>query len=269
MECVECRCQLEATSHTGRPRRYCSRSCQGRAYRRRRDQGRLNTAIRAAPGNELSATMLGIAIDLADAEGIEAVTLRSIAVRADAPLTAVQRDFGSRDRLVAMMVQYIISSRLRPSARTGDPVGTLRQLAEQEWKAYETHPWLVSVMASTRPPLVPAVLDISRDAIEVFMELGLDGDAALDRYLALSAYIQGMALLLRAEHRESVRSGTSYHAWWSEEVRRLDRTGTTLRHPWLAELTDQPRSNDFDTNACFRDGLHLIVSGLVHHAPVT
>lgn len=167
-----------------------------------------------------------------------------------------------------MMVQHILSSRIRPPAQTGDPVGTLTKLAEQEWRAYEFLPWLVSVMASTRPPLVPAVLDASRAAIEVFIALGLDGDVALDRYLAFSAYIQGMGLLLTAERRESVHAGTSYHAWWSEEIRRLDRTGNTLRHPWLAELTDQPRTNSFDSNACFHAGLHRVVTGLMHPTPV-
>lgn len=268
MECAECGRRWEAASHTGRPRRYCSRSCQGRAYRRRRDQGRLNAAIRAAPVDQRSATTLETAIAMADAEGVEAVTLRSIAARAGLALTAVQRDFSSRDRLVAMMVQHILSSRIRPPAQTGDPVGTLTKLAEQEWRAYESHPWLINVMASTRPPLVPAVLDASRAAIEVFMALGLDSDAALDRYLALSAYIQGMGLLLSAERRETVHSGTSYHAWWSEEIRRLDRTGNILRHPWLAELADQRRPNSFDANACFHDGLHRVASALVHPAPV-
>lgn len=122
-------------------------------------------------------------------------------------------------------------------------------------------------MASTRPPLVPAVLDAARATIEVFLELGLDDEAALNRYLALSAYIQGMGLLLIAEHRESAHSGSSYHSWWSEEIRRLDRSGSTLRHPWISELADQPRAGGFDANACFRANIHRVVSGLVDSGP--
>ena len=264
MECVECGARWETTARTGRPRRYCSRSCQGRAYRRRRDQGGLSAAPRTVTVDQQSTTALEAAIAMADTEGVDAVTLRSIAVRSGVALTAVQRAFGSRDRLVAMMVQHILAARMEPPARSNDPVGTLTTLAEQEWRAYESHPWLVSVMASARPPLVPAVLDASRGAIDAFMALGLNDDTALNRYLALSAYIQGMGLLLITERRESVRSGTSHHAWWSEEIRRLDRTGTTLRHPWLTELAAQPGADGFDANACFHDGLHRVVSGLVH-----
>lgn len=265
---MECGHRWDEAPRTGRPRRYCSRSCQGRAYRRRRDEGRLSAVLRPTSADERSTTTLKAAVSLADAEGARAVTLRTVAVRAGVPLAAVQRDFGSRDRLVAAMVQHVLSARPRPSTCVDDPAGTLVRLAEHEWSAYASHPWLVGVIASTRPPLVPAVLDASRAVVEVFTALGLDRDVALDRYVALSGYVQGMGLLLIAEHDEARHSGTSYRTWWRGEVRRLDRTGATLRHPWLAELADRRPADDFDASACFRDGLYRVVRGLVHPAAV-
>lgn len=264
MECVECGRQWEDVSQTGRPRRYCSRSCQGRAYRRRRDEGRLSQASRSHAADARSITALKSAVSMADDAGLAAVTLRTVAVRSDLPLAALQRDFGSRDRLVAAMVQHTLSSPPRSVVAPDDPVGALIDLAEHEWRTYQAHPWLVRAMASTRPPLVPSVLEASRATIEVFTSIGLNAEAALDRYLAFSAYIQGMGLLLLAEHEESVRTGTSSRAWWAQEIRRLDRTGATGRHPWFSELTAHPRVNDFDANACFHDGLHRVVSGLVN-----
>lgn len=201
---------------------------------------------------------------MADAEGITAVTLRSVAHRAGVPLAAVQRDVGSRDHLVAAMVQRIVSSRAAPRAvAEHDPVDALSQLAEDEWADYVSHPWLVGVMASTRPPLVPAVLDASRAAVEVFLRSGADSDTAFDRYLAFSGYIQGMGLLLLSEHQESVRAGSSYRAWWREEMRRLARTGETLRHPWLAEAAGSTPEESFDVSVPFRDGLRRILPALV------
>lgn len=267
MECVECGRRWNAVPRTGRPRRYCSRSCQGRAYRRRRDQGRLNALTRPAPVDGNSAAAVETAVAMADAEGIATITLRSVALRAGVALRTLQREAGSRDRLVAAMVQHVLSASSPPPTRAEDPIGTLTQLAEHEWTTYQAHPWLVSVMASTRPPLVPAVLRTSGAAIEVFITMGLDSKTALNRYLALSAYVQGMGLLLTAEHQESVRPGTSDHAWWSEEIRQLSRTGETVRHRWLAELADQPQAHAFDANTCFRDGLHRVIPGLVHPAP--
>lgn len=212
-------------------------------------------------------TALTTAVSMADDAGINAVTLRTVAARIDMPLAALQRDFGSRDRLVAAMVQQVLSSRPTPTDTPDDPVRTLIDLAEREWRAYETHPWLVRVMASSRPPLVPAVLDSSRAVIDAFTSIGLDTNSALDRYLALSAYIQGMGLLLLAEHEESVRTGTSGRAWWAQEFRRMSRMGATGHHPWLSELAAQPQADGFNANACFQDGLHRVVSGLVNATP--
>lgn len=206
--------------------------------------------------------MLEGAIALADAEGLEAVSLRAVAERAGLSLTAAQREAGSRDQLVSLMVHRVLARPRTPSTEAGEPVELLRRLAESEWSSYRAHPWLVDVLASTRPPLVPAVLDASRAAVEAFVALGLDTDAALTRYLAFSGYLQGMALLLATEERESSRSGTSLRAWWAEEARRLDRTVALRRNPWLDELSTRPAADGFDVDAAFREGLDLVLRGL-------
>lgn len=260
MECVECGRPLDAPARTGRPRRYCSRACQGRAYRRRRDDGRLAEPSRATPGDARSRTLVQVAVATADADGVEAVTLRSVAHRAGLALAVVRRDVGSRDRLVASMVQHVLVTRPAPHIDPGDdPVDALTRLAEAEWATYAAHPWLVGVLASTRPPLVPAVLAAARAVVEVLERSGLDARTALDRYLALSAYVQGMAMLLLAEHREA-RTGTSHRAWWRDTQERLDRTGATLRHPWIV---DHGPDSPLDVAATFRAGLRRVVPALV------
>lgn len=263
MQCQECGRTWTETAKTGRPRKYCSRSCQGRAYRRRRDEGRLSRTSRRLADNKWPTTTLEAAVSLADNAGINAVTLRAVAARADLPLTALQRDFGSRDRMVESMIQYILSARAKPTVPDDDPATALIRLAEHEWRDYRAHPWLVRVMASTRPPLVPAVLEASRGAIDVFTSLGLGHEAALGRYLAFSAYIQGMGLLLLAEHEETLRTGTSSKSWWTQEFHQLTLTGAFGKHPWLSELADQSGVNGFDATTCFRDGLHRVVAGLI------
>ncbi|HLS15919.1 MAG TPA: TetR/AcrR family transcriptional regulator C-terminal domain-containing protein [Beutenbergiaceae bacterium] len=205
--------------------------------------------------------MLHSAVDLADTEGIAAVALSSVAVRAGLSISAARRTFSSRDRLVAAMVQHVTARRRRVIAVPQEPITTLTRYAEEEWRNYRTHPWLVGVMASTRPPLVPAVLEASGAAIEAFTALGLDAQTALSRYLALSGYIQGMGLLLMAEHTEAVYSESSQRSWWQTEGRRLDRSGARRRHRWLGELTDD-RAAEFDLDAVFDDGLPRVIRGL-------
>ncbi|WP_423464500.1 TetR/AcrR family transcriptional regulator [Promicromonospora sp. MS192] len=273
--CAECGTGLGPAAGTGRPRRYCSRSCQSRAYRRRRDEGR-RTAVprtrsgapgvgRRAGGGAAGAGLVDVAVVLADAEGIGAVTLRSVAHRAGTAPGEVRRVFANRERLVEAMVQRLLAGPHggEPPPQ-GTPVRVLAGLAETEWQAYRRHPWLVSVLASSRPPLVPAVLDAARASVDAFVALGLDPPTALARYVALSGYVQGMALLLLTERDEAARSGTAYPAWWVQEVRRLDRTGARRRHPWLDDVSGGvlPAAFATDVDAWFRDGLDRVLAGL-------
>lgn len=265
MTCAQCGADLGAGQRTGRPRRYCSRSCQARAYRRRRDAGRLSVAppVRVEPGTD---QLIEVATTLADAHGTAALTLHAVAHHAGQPLAVAQRAFGSRDRLVAALVQHLLTRR-RPTAGDGPPAVRLTRLAEQEWQVYQAHPWLVGVLASSRPPLVPAVLDVASVSIEVFMALGLPPTTALARYLALSGYIQGMALLLHAEQREAALSGTTYRSWWAEQISRLDRSGSRLRHRWLDEVVVGTPPEGLDADTMFREGLRHVVVGLTEGTP--
>jgi AcrR family transcriptional regulator len=192
------------------------------------------------------------------------VTLRAAARHAGVALSEARRAFGSRDRLVATLVQQLLARRRSGAPPSDSPVRTLSRLAEEEWATYREHPWLVSVLASSRPPLVPAVLDAARASTEAFEQLGLDPPSALARYIALSGYVQGMALMLLAEHEQAGRSGTAYRAWWAEKARRLDRTGARRRHPWLDAASGGrlPATFDADVDTWFRDGLVRVIAGL-------
>lgn len=165
MVCAECGRDV-VQAKTGRPRKYCSRSCQARGYRRRRDEGRLSAAAAAISSGGASPSLIDAAISMADTRGIRALTLRTLARDRGIAMSALQHDLGSRDRLVALMVQQIFrESTSQSRSQDGEdapvdeePVDALLRSADEEWQAYRAHPWLVEVMTTTRPPLVPAVL---------------------------------------------------------------------------------------------------------------
>jgi AcrR family transcriptional regulator len=255
--CVECGGALPAARDTGRPRRYCTRACQARAYRRRRDRGRTAVPHRAAAGPAGGAeSVLDAAIELADHTGVDAVTVRAVALRAGVAPATVHRRVGNRDALVTAMVQRVFGAPVEP---TGPPRERLAALARWEWQRYRDHPWLVPVLATTRPPLVPAVLAGVDATVRALVDHGLDPADALSGYLTLSGYVQGMALLLTAERRE-LATAVSYRTWWSTEAARLRRTGATQRHPWLTAAALSP---DPDLTAWFEAGLHRVLTGIL------
>lgn len=86
---------------------------------------------------------------------------------------------------------------------------------------------------------------------------------ALGRYLALNAYVQGMALLLVAEQQERTRAPKSAQTWWSDEISRLNRTGAPSHAKWIAEVSTGKVPDSADIERWFQGGLTRIIAGLI------
>ncbi|MEV6812988.1 TetR/AcrR family transcriptional regulator [Micromonospora sp. NPDC051296] len=267
--CVECGTGLPPHSGRGRPRRYCSRSCQARAYRRRRDRGRTapHRGPAGTPGANSAATtrdeLVRVAVQLADAAGLDAVSVRAVARRAGLTPDRVYRWVRNRDDLLAAMAEQVLGARQAPDDVRRTPRERLERFAHREWSLYRRHPWLLAVLASTRPPTGPAVLAMVDDTVGVLIAAGYDPPDALAGYLALSGYVQGMALLHTAEHAERAAGNASWESWWSQTFARLERTGRTRGRPWLTAA--RPTSDeevDRELARWFEFGLARLLDGL-------
>ncbi|RAO24454.1 hypothetical protein MED15_00212 [Micromonospora noduli] len=261
--CVECEADLPVGAGRGRPRRYCSRRCQARAYRRRREHGPTSTPRRirdlpAPTGGDPRHRLVALAVELADAGGLDAVSLRVLAQRGGLPAHAVYRHVRNRADLLAAMAERITATRPPGTAPLPrDPRQRLERLAGDEWAMYRRHPWLLAVLATDRPPTGPAVLAMVDRVVAAFTSAGFEPAEAFRAYLALSGYIQGMALLIRRDPED-----TTYHAWWSATLTRLERTGRTRDRPWLAAAGQTRPDTDLDTWFLF--GLRGLLDGLLH-----
>ncbi|WP_328852759.1 TetR/AcrR family transcriptional regulator [Micromonospora globbae] len=264
--CAECGTELPAGSGRGRPRRYCSRGCQARAYRRRRDRGRTATSWRragTADGDRATGReeLIRTAVRLADADGLDAVTVRAVAHRAGLTTDAVYRWTRNRDELLAAMAEHVLRAG-RPRDRTRQPPRErLGRLARAEWSMYRNHPWLLTVLARTRPPTGPAVLALVDAAVEVLTGAGYDVPDAFAGYLTLSGYVQGMALLHVAERAERDAGAAAWGTWSARTLALLEQTGRTRERPWLAAVATADPDRELDR--WFEFGLARLLDGLI------
>ncbi|BCB83931.1 TetR/AcrR family transcriptional regulator [Phytohabitans suffuscus] len=265
MRCVECGGGLPPATGRGRPRRYCSRGCQARAYRRRRDRGRTPPRTRdhrpaataAANPRDL---LVGLAVEIADAGGLDAVSMSALAQRAGMPAHTLYRQVRNRGDLLAAMAEHVIAA---PTRGRGEPPPEprehLERLAREEWAMYRRRPWLLGILATNRPPTGPAVLAMVDRTVAALTRAGFGDRDAFNGYLALSGYVQGMALLIEREP-----TGVAYRAWWSATLSRLERTGRTEGRPWLAAARQtNPASAGADLDAWFEFGLRRLLDGLL------
>lgn len=264
MRCVECGGGLPPTTGRGRPRRYCSRGCQARAYRRRRDHGPTPPRDRdrrptAPTGADPRDHLVRLAVEIADSAGLEALSMSALAQRAGLPAHVLYRHVRNRGDLLGAMAEHAIAPR-RPDRGSPppDPRDHLERLAREEWAMYRRHPWLLGILATNRPPTGPAVLAMVDRTVAALTRAGYEPLEAFNGYLALSGYIQGMALLIEREP-----SGTSYRAWWSATLTRLENTGRTEGRPWLAAARQAgPHNADADLDEWFAFGLRRLLDGL-------
>ncbi|WP_330232066.1 TetR/AcrR family transcriptional regulator [Nocardia sp. NBC_00508] len=222
MRCVICRSEL-AQPTRGRRRRYCSRSCQARAYRARRSSAPVRRATRPIRLTEVG--IARVAVELADRDGIDGLTMRRLASALGVATAGLYRHFPDREALLAGMAELVLNEIPPPEPHCRGWRPRLRHEAHEEWRLYREHPWMLPLLARTRPPLGPALLDILERNFAALDRAGLDRRTVSTIYLALSGLVQGLALL-----------------WSSERVDRLgdprDAAGeTALRHD-LAELLD-------------------------------
>ncbi|MFB9409247.1 TetR/AcrR family transcriptional regulator [Dactylosporangium matsuzakiense] len=111
-----------------------------------------------------------VAVALADAEGLPAVSMRAIAGTLGTGAGSLYRYFPSRDALLDRMADAVIGE-IPPFPAAADPMDALLQVARRQLTVYKRHPWLI-------------------EAIQHVQSLGPHGLAYFDHCLGALAPIQ-------------------------------------------------------------------------------
>ncbi|MBF6165078.1 TetR family transcriptional regulator [Streptomyces gardneri] len=245
MTCALCRNDL-AQPARGRRRKYCSRSCQARAYRARRAAIPMRRATR--PARLTAVGIARVAVELADRDGIDGLTMRRLAGALGVATATLYRHFPDREALLASMAELVLDEIPPPAAECTGWRPRLRHESHEEWRLYRRHPWMLPLLARTRPPLGPALLDILERNFAALDHPGLAGRTGLTIYLALSGLVQGLALLWssdRADRLGDPRRAAEAAAPHHDLAELLDPAIRPVLHRVLTEL-DSDFEMDFD-----------------------
>lgn len=132
------------------------------------------------------------AVDLADAEGLEAVSMRKLAERLGVATMALYRYVNSKDELIELMTDAVADS-TPPTADLSDWREVFREAARRRRETALAHRWLPAAHA-----LVPTALTPSRNRMVERMlgaldPLPLTGDQKMQVIRMLDAYARGAA----------------------------------------------------------------------------
>ena len=130
------------------------------------------------------------AIALADADGLDAVTMQSLAERLARPKMSLYRYVPGRDELLALMADRALG---RPPVSNGDGWRSgLRAWAADAWPVFLAHRWLQVLMVGPRV-IGPNELAWLETALGALAGSGLDLAEQLDAVALISGHLRSMA----------------------------------------------------------------------------
>lgn len=198
--------------------------------------------------------VLRVAIAHADAGGLEALTMRTLAEELEVAPMALYRHVANKEDLIDAMVDVVFSEIGVPSG-AGDWKSAMRRRATSVRDALSNHRWAIGLMELRRRP-GPANLRHHDAVIGRLRAAGFSVEMAAHAYSLLDSYIYGFAL---------TKMNLPFRA--SDEI--ADVAESMLEafavneYPNLVEfITEHAMKPGYDYGDEFEYGLDLILDGL-------
>jgi AcrR family transcriptional regulator len=220
----------------------------------------------AGPERDLSHDrIIRVAIEIADAEGLEALSMRGIAARVGAATMSTYRHVTSKDDLVLQMADAAFGE--LPPAAHDDGAGWRERVeatVRTMWAVHRRHPWLAHLSPLTRPLPLPRLLGHGEQVLAAFADAGLDAVTTLNLQILLYSYVQGLAINIEREAHAAATTGVSDDEWMRQQGPAMGAITATGRYPAFARLmeTFTVRGYDLDLDLIFELGLGLMLDGL-------
>jgi len=206
--------------------------------------------------------IVGAAIALADAQGLEALSIRGVASRLGVPVMSLYRHVPSKDELIAAMTDVALGEEAFP---VDPPTGWRARLelgARLEWQVFRRHPWLARLITVTRPRPLPNALLYAEWVLSAIEGLGLDGATMMHVHIALHSYVSGVAANLEAEAQAEAESGLTEAEWMRTQEATFARLAGSGVYPAFDRvLRSLGDGFDLDLDVLFEFGLRRLLDG--------
>lgn len=204
------------------------------------------------------------AIEVADAEGLPALSMRRVAEKLGVGTMSLYTYVPGKPELLDVMLDTVYGETARPEDVQGGWRARLTQIAKENWALYLRHPWLLQV-ATSRPvlgPNVTAKYDYELRAVE---GIGLT-DVEMDSVITLvTGFVHGTARgAVEAAQAES-QTGMTDEQWWTAHAPFLSRIADTTRFPTasrVGQATGEELGSAYSPEHAFEFGLQRVLDGI-------
>jgi AcrR family transcriptional regulator len=198
------------------------------------------------------------AVAIADAEGIEAVSMRRLAATLRSGTASLYRCIDGREELLDRMVDAVLGDDPLPRP-SGFWRTDLAAFARQQWLLLRRHPWLAPLKMG-RPSLGPNALDQHEFALAATVSLTANPTSAVGVVDTIMAYVLGATAREMAEAETQRRTGTTEQQWRALVGPYVQQIVQSGRYPRLAWVVCDADALDHEQR--FESGLACVLDGI-------
>jgi len=202
------------------------------------------------------ARIIAAAIEILDAGGEGALTVRALAAQLATGSGAIYWHVADKNELLAAAADEVIARVITGVAGGTEPKASIRAIALGVFDAIDVHPWVGSQLF--REPWRPATLDIIESVSRHLDALGGAEATQFNSVTALLHYILGVAGQNAANAR-LVAPGTDRSAFLAGVAAQWTALDPT-KYPFVRQMATQLR--DHDDREQFLAGIDLILAGI-------
>lgn len=200
--------------------------------------------------------IVAAAVELADAEGLDGVSMRRVADRLGVGTMSLYRYVPSKAELQDLMLDTVMGE--GPPPRGENWRDGLERFARASLEGYRRHPWLLraSLTRGAMGPNQTAALDGVLRAID---GIGLSSGERMAVVGLVTGYVRGVAQQLAEDTQVQARTGVTDEQFWTDFAPLLDGRLDADRYPALTALW---RDEELDWVDPFEFGLHRVLDGI-------
>ncbi|WP_433580410.1 TetR/AcrR family transcriptional regulator [Nocardia brasiliensis] len=204
--------------------------------------------------------IVAAAIEVADDEGLDAVTMRRVATQLGTGTMSLYRYLPGKAELLDLMLDRVYRPAEEPAPAAGWRAA-LEAVAYDSLALFQAHPWLIQVNQA-RPVLGPGAMEGMERVIARIRPMGVPDRELVAVIIMIDGYVAGAARSRVHAQEMERRTGLTDEQFWAAQAPVLDQAMASGRYPLMASLDDDAFGRTFDH---FDFGLQRILDGLEHY----
>lgn len=199
-------------------------------------------------------------IALADTQGLEALSMRTLARELGVGTMSLYRYVPSKTELLNLMLDAVVGpSKTRREALTSDWQTFLRVTAREGRQLHLRHPWTLQV-SWTRPVLGPSSVGDMELVLAGLQDLPLSDQEKMNLVTSLDSFVMGSARQEVLWQNAAAESGMTDDEFWGYQLPVLESAMSSGQFPVMAALSEDAFDSGWEDS--FNFGLELLLDGL-------